>query len=161
MCDHCGCREFGPISELHEEHEQILDMAWKVVLKVERGERITLDDVRELVRILDIHVAKEEYGLYPKLVEVEELGQSLLADLEAEHEDIRRNLMAFEYDRRDYFELAAHIETEEEELFPLTVFSFDDDDWDELESMERKAQADEEANPHLAAAADPAVTIEA
>lgn len=152
MCDHCGCREFSQISELHEEHEQILEMAWAIVLKVEGGTRPTLDDVRDLVAMLDIHVAKEEFGLYPKMVEVGELGESLLEELEAEHADIRRRLVALEYDRRDYFELAAHIETEEEELFPLTVFSFDDDDWDELESMERKAQADEEAHPQIARA---------
>lgn len=150
MCDHCGCREYSQILELHEEHEQILAMAWAVVLKLEGGESIGIDDVRDLVAMLDIHVAKEEFGLYPKMVEVGELGETLLGELEAEHADIRRSLMSFEYDRKDYYELAAHIETEEEELFPLTVFSFDDDDWDELESMERKAQSDEEANPHLA-----------
>lgn len=149
MCDHCGCREFSQILELHEEHEQILEMAWAIVLKVESGARLALDDVRDLVSILDIHVAKEEFGLYPKLVEVGELGESLLDELEAEHVEIRRTLMNFEYDRKDYFELAAHIETEEEELFPLTVFSFDDDDWGELEALERTAQAAEEAHPHL------------
>ncbi len=63
MCDHCGCREYSQILELHEEHEQILAMAWAVVLKLEGGESIGIDDVRDLVAMLDIHVAKEEFGL--------------------------------------------------------------------------------------------------
>lgn len=141
MCDHCGCREFPQIGNLNEEHEQILELAWKIVMDSEDGKTVTPEDVAPLVAILDRHVAKEEYGLYPKLVEVGELAGELLDELEAEHADIRKNLVELTFDRRDYFELAAHIETEEEELFPLTVFSFDDDDWDELDQMEKSAQA--------------------
>lgn len=145
MCDHCGCREFPQIGNLNEEHEQILELAWKIVMDAEDGKTMTPEDVVALVAILDVHVAKEEYGLYPKLVEVGELSDELLEELEAEHADIRKNLVALRFDRRDYFELAAHIETEEEELFPLTVFGFDDDDWDELAELEKRAQADQEA----------------
>jgi hemerythrin-like domain-containing protein len=57
---------------------------------------------------------------------------SLVEELEAEHRDMRTRLVLGTFDRRDYYELAAHIETEEQELFPMTPFGLDEDDWDTM-----------------------------
>ena len=43
------------------------------------------------------------------------------------------------FDRPAYFGLAAHIEQEELELFPLAMFGFDDDLWDGLDAIHREA----------------------
>lgn len=128
MCDHCGCREYGPIAELTADHEEILTLAW--TLAESGGARADVRD--ELVALLDAHVAKEESGLYPVLVETGDLSTEANDALEAEHRELRATLLSGAFDRRDFYALAAHVEEEEMELFPAAMFGFDDDGWDRL-----------------------------
>ena len=68
MCDHCGCRAFPPIAELTAEHEEILERGWSVAEAERAGRTPPAGEVYELVGLLDVHVRKEETGLYPELV---------------------------------------------------------------------------------------------
>lgn len=52
--------------------------------------------------------------------------------LESEHADLDDRVRATRFDRRAFYELAAHIEQEETELFPSAMFAFDEDDWEVL-----------------------------
>ena len=56
--------------------------------------------------------------------------------LEAEPETLRAAIIGGTFDRRGFYELAAHIEEEELELFPAAMFGFDDDAWSDLEATE-------------------------
>lgn len=132
MCDHCGCRSFAEIAELTAEHERILDLAWRVAEHDDAAARAAL------LPLLAEHVAKEEQGLYPQLVDAGDLDSQVLAVLEAEHRSIDAQAAGPGWNRRAYYELAAHIEQEEMELFPAAMFSFDDDDWAALADTHRR-----------------------
>ena len=139
MCDHCGCREFGPIAELTADHDAILDLAWRAAA-VEGSDPETVTAARnELIALLDLHAMKEELGLYPLLMATGDLAQEQNDALEAEHRSVRDVLQRSAFDRREYFALAAHIEEEELELFPSAMFAFDDDGWDAMLEAHHKA----------------------
>ncbi|HEX2849798.1 MAG TPA: hypothetical protein VHN98_04560, partial [Acidimicrobiales bacterium] len=74
MCDHCGCRSFGPIAELTAEHEEILRLAWDLAEahrnRVPGGEGLAA----ELLARLDVHNVSEEGGLYRLLLEVSDFS---------------------------------------------------------------------------------------
>lgn len=144
MCDHCGCRQFRAIAELSTEHEQILEVAWALS---ERHRETGVADgplQEKLGRMLAVHVEAEEVALYPLLVETGGLDPVDSDTLEQEHTDLGAALIAGKFDRRTYFELAAHIEEEELELFPLAMFGFDDDDWAVLDATPRFLAPDTE-----------------
>ncbi|QYG95183.1 hemerythrin domain-containing protein [Iamia sp. SCSIO 61187] len=130
MCDHCGCREFPPIAELTADHERILHLAWALAEAPRAGAEPDETVRRDLLELLDRHVAKEETGLYPELTAIGAVASAAVDDLEAEHDDIRRSLTEGTFDRRDYYALAAHIEDEEMELFPAAMLGFDDEEWE-------------------------------
>ena len=70
-----------------------------------------------------------------------------IAELSTEHEqilEVASALIEGRFDRTMYFELAAHIEEEELELFPLAMFGFDDDDWAVLDATPRFLAPDTE-----------------
>lgn len=139
MCDHCGCRAFGPIAELSAEHETILSLAWQVAEATRLRLAVDTDTTERLVALLDLHIAKEETGLYPLLREQGDLSPETSDGLEREHLTVRAALVGGTFDRPAYFALAAHIEQEELELFPMAMFGFDDDLWDDLDAIHREA----------------------
>jgi hypothetical protein len=132
MCDHCGCRTFAEIAELSRDHDRILELAWRFAEDRDAGARA------ELLPLLAAHVAKEEVGLYPLLVATGGLDAELLASLEDEHTTIDQQLNGDGWNRRAFYELAAHIEQEEMELFPSAMFGFDDIEWDALAAAFRR-----------------------
>ncbi|MCC7078288.1 MAG: hypothetical protein IT198_14290 [Acidimicrobiia bacterium] len=134
MCDHCGCRNFAPIAELTAEHEEILRLAWEVA---ESGDESSSHSLPPLLAALDMHVRKEEAGLYPLLTQVGRLPAAQLGSLEADHADTRTALARGEFGRNEYYALAAHIEEEEIELFSAARFTFEEDEWEHLEEAHR------------------------
>lgn len=140
MCDHCGCRSFPAIAELTGEHEEILDLAWTVSEAVRAGQPAPVVELATLRRLLDSHVIKEETGLYPLLIGEGDLTNELLGQLEEEHREIGEVFDVGGFSRKEYFALAAHIETEESELFPCAMFAFDDERWEAMLSAHREAE---------------------
>ena len=134
MCDHCGCRSFEAIAELTADHETILELAWRVA---EARPDADSPDRRALAELLAAHVAREEDGLYPLLAATGRLDDGVRAALEEEHRDLD-GALAGGFDRRRFYELAAHIEVEEMELFPAAMFSFDEAEWDAIEAVHRR-----------------------
>ncbi len=139
MCDHCGCRTIPAIAELTADHERILTLAWKVAEGFRLGQGAPPAMGKELLALLDVHVVKEESGLYPLLAASGDLAADTLSELEEEHRTLHLALKGGAFDRRDYFALAAHIEAEETDLFPAAMFAFDDETWSELELIHRQA----------------------
>ncbi|MGB3055614.1 MAG: hemerythrin domain-containing protein [Acidimicrobiales bacterium] len=139
MCDHCGCRAYAPIAELTAEHEEILTLAWSLVEATRQERQPDQEVVDHLLARLDVHVAKEEYGLYPELAELSGLGEAENAKLEEEHRVIRDAIVAGAFDHHAYYALAAHIEVEELELFSTAMFLFEDPEWSDLETVHASA----------------------
>lgn len=139
MCDHCGCRKLPPIAELTAEHERIQALGWQIVTA--DGDPRARARV-ELLALLARHVAREEELLYPLLVETGDLTSEARTKLEDEHREMHAVLEGDAFDRRAYYALSSHIEEEESELFPLAMFGFDDDDWDQLAGSADRRGAD-------------------
>lgn len=136
MCDHCGCRTYPRIAELTDDHERILEVAWRIAEAHRAGDDPKAD--REILTgMLDAHVAREEDGLYPLLADTGDLSADVRDALEQEHRDLDSVLTTGQFDRRQYYALAAHIEHEEAELFPAAMFGFDDQQWDALTVVHR------------------------
>jgi hemerythrin-like domain-containing protein len=140
MCDHCGCRAFAPIGDLTAEHDDILQLAWQVA-QAHRGGQPDPIAAGRLLAVLDVHVQKEETGLYPLLLDEGGLLPERSDELEAEHVAVRAALVNGTFDRRDYYALAAHVEEEEVELFPAAMFGFDDEGWDTMAAAHERADA--------------------
>ena len=139
MCDHCGCRNFGPIAELTADHEQILELAWRVAEGEWPDEAAHQAGRDELNRFIDMHALKEETGLYPLLIGTGDLSRERCDGLEDEHRHVHDVLERAVFDRRSYYELAAHIEEEELELFPGAMFAFDDEEWEAMDGANHAA----------------------
>jgi hemerythrin-like domain-containing protein len=119
------------------EHERILEVAWALSER-QRATGVADGPLRDqLAAMLEVHVDAEEAALYPLLVETGDLDSSARDRLEAEHAELHAALREGRFDHRAFYELAAHIEEEELELFPMAMFGFDDDDWAVLASTPR------------------------
>ncbi|MGE3447798.1 MAG: hemerythrin domain-containing protein [Microbacteriaceae bacterium] len=141
MCDHCGCRAFPPIAELTADHELILQLAWTLAEATRDLQHPDGTVERDLLDLLDRHVAKEETGLYPELLATGAVSRDEVSDLEAEHRELRCSLTDGAFDRRDFYALAAHIEDEEMELFPAAMLGFEDDEWEATSDAHRAVDA--------------------
>lgn len=142
MCDHCGCRSFGAISELSAEHDRILVLAWDVAEATRQGTAPSDGARDQLLSLLERHVLKEETGLYPLLRAADSLDDDTSDALESEHRELDLLLTSGgRFDRLAYLALAAHIEQEEMELFPSAMFAFEDDDWDSIDAAHRDADS--------------------
>ena len=84
MCEHCTCQTFGPIQDLHADHELMLQMIGLIrsLLKAGGdGDDIT-GEIGPLLSLLRTHNAKEEAGIYAMLAQNE---PAYIARLTAEH----------------------------------------------------------------------------
>ena len=140
MCDHCGCRAYPPIAELTADHEEILRRAWELAETERAGAPVGPGERDELLAVLDVHVTKEETGLYPELAARGDLTDEQRAQLDGEHREIREALTGGRFDRRAFYALAAHIEDEEMELVPAAMFGFDDDGWEAMDAAHHRAR---------------------
>lgn len=133
MCDYCGCRELPPIGELMDEHDSIMELAWKVAEHTIADEDAWRSAREELSAFLLRHATKEEIALYPLLTTSGDLTDGDRALLEEEHRRLLALVDTGAFDRDGCNELAAHIQEEELELFPGAMFAFTDDDWEAME----------------------------
>jgi hemerythrin-like domain-containing protein len=142
MCDHCGCRNVGPTAELTAEHDEILTLAWQLA---EANRSHQPSDQVTLRRLMDLrarHSAKEEQGLFPLVLEAGDCTPEQIEHLEQEHREQRALLESGAFTRDDYYALAAHVEEEEYEIFPMAMFGFDDIMWAEMAEVHRRVDDD-------------------
>lgn len=142
MCDYCGCRESGPTAELAAEHVRLQALSRRLA-----GAIATRSDASEVFAefraLLDIHAAKEEVGLFPKVLDLGVMDDQI-SQLIAEHDQLHRQL-------RDGPSgpdvpaalklLATHIDDEEYDLFPHVFHALDPEDWDDIELAHRAVEA--------------------
>lgn len=132
MCDHCGCRDLPPIGELMDEHDRIMDLAWRVV-EDPGGMNDAGGSIKaEFRALLEMHATKEERALYPLLIESGDMDGADRVDFEREHGELLQLVDADEFDADASNLLANHIEAEENDLFPNTMYAFEDADWERM-----------------------------
>jgi len=91
MCDYCGRRRSGPTAELAAEHERLLELAEVLDTALYDGIDATVV-FGEFIRLLQMHAAKEEIGLFVHVKSSTSLGDQIDA-LCREHDDLHRWLV--------------------------------------------------------------------
>jgi hemerythrin-like domain-containing protein len=141
MCDYCGCRRSGPTAELADEHVRLQELSGRLRHVRETGaEAGAVFD--EFVRLLQMHAAKEEVGLFVHARTTALAGQ--IDALCGEHDDLNRWLS----DGPDGAHvddalalLTTHIDDEEFDLFPHVFHALDPEQWDDIELAHRAVEA--------------------
>ena len=142
MCEYCGCRGVEPIAELMDEHYALLDEAHQVRKAMASGDRETAyAHVRRLVTHLDIHVGREEQGIFTALREQGEFVDEVEL-LEGEHRAFDAGIAALDPASADFehavsvllVELDDHVERENLGIFPASVVSLGARGWDLVEA---------------------------
>ena len=142
MCDYCGCRRSGPTAELTAEHERLLELGDMLHTALHRGAAAP-DVFAALVRLLQMHAAKEEVGLFVHARESTPLAEQIDA-LCREHADLHRWLADGPTGRHvpeALRLLVTHIDDEEYDLFPHIFHALDPEQWDEIELAHRAVEA--------------------
>jgi hypothetical protein len=141
MCDYCGCRRSGPTAELADEHVRLQELSGRLRRARETGaEAGAVFD--EFVRLLQMHAAKEEVGLFVHARATPLAGQ--IDALCGEHDDLNRWLSEGP-DGAHVDEalalLATHIDDEEFDLFPHVFHALDPEQWEDIELAHRAVEA--------------------
>lgn len=142
MCDYCGCRTAGPTAELAREHETLRELA-DLVSDAIRSGRNPDQEFDRFVRLLEMHAAKEEIGLFVHARAHPALSDQVIT-LCAEHDDLRAWLSSGPGGPRvlDALRLlASHIDDEEYDLFPHVIHQLDPEQWNEIELAHRAVEA--------------------
>ena len=142
MCDYCGCRRSGPTAELAAEHERLSELADVLDTALYDGTDATVV-FDEFHRLLQMHAAKEEVGLFVHARSSTPLGDQIDA-LCSEHDDLHRWLAdgpTGPHVAKALLLLATHIDDEEHDLFPHIIHALDPEQWDEIELAHRAVEA--------------------
>jgi len=141
MCDYCGCREGGPTRELHLEHEHLLVLN-SILYDARAAGEDEPPEYAEYVRLLTMHAAKEEVGLFVEAKASTPMGEAI-DTLCQEHTQLAEWLSGgFKgphlYDALHL--LVTHIDDEEYDLFPHIIHALDPEQWEEIELAHRAVE---------------------
>ena len=149
MCDYCGCRRQATIDELSQEHEQLLNVVYRLRRDAARADHAAVVEVLdvELAPLLRRHTDKEERGLFVQLRDAWSVD-GRLASLEDEHrriEGLLETVVAGGASWRDALvclgdELSEHIFDEETDLFPYAMYELSDGQWSAVEQVHANAR---------------------
>ena len=142
MCDYCGCRRSGPTAELASEHVRLLELGEMLHDALHDGADATTV-FAEFVRLLQMHAAKEEIGLFEQARLLEPLADQIEV-LCREHADLHRWLAGglTGEDVPDALRLLViHIDDEEYDLFPHIFHALDPEQWEEIDLAHRAIEA--------------------
>ncbi len=142
MCEHCGCRGVEPIAELMDEHYALLDDGHRLrraLAADDRGAAAAILD--RLTRNLELHVRKEEAGVFAALRERGDYLEEIEL-LEGEHAAFDAAVAALDQAGSDFAhriavllqELDDHVERENLGIFPVSVVTLGADGWKVVEN---------------------------
>ncbi len=141
MCDYCGCRESGPTAELAAEHVRLGELSEQMKSLMSQGADFS-GVFEQFSRLLDLHAAKEEVGLFPQVMTLGKMDDDI-AQLISEHEILHDQLRDGPGGTqvKDALRLLAqHIDDEEFSLFPHVFHQLDPEQWDEIELAHRAVE---------------------
>lgn len=146
MCNYCGCRAIPAIAELTDQHEEIAEVAGDLerAIVAEHWPEAT-EQLATLRRLLAPHVALEETGLFSVVGALQEFADGV-AILYDDHDDIDSALDQPTPDwsrvRAAVHQLFEHIDREEHGLFPASLATFTNDQWDRVHELQARIHAD-------------------
>lgn len=137
MCEHCGCRGIDPIAELMDEHYDLLEDGHSLRHALAAGDKPAAAEILDrLTRHLDVHVRREERGIFAALRQSGEfVGE--VEDLEREHEAFDAAVESLDPDGPDFQrrvtdllrDLEEHVQRENLGIFPVSVVTLGADGW--------------------------------
>jgi len=145
MCNYCGCRAIPAIAELTDQHEEIAEVAGDLERAIAAGRwPDATEHLAALRRLLAPHVALEEAGLFSVMGALDEFAEGV-ATLYDDHDDIDSALDEPSPDwsrvRAAVHQLFEHIDREEHGLFPASLATFTNDQWDRVHELQARLHA--------------------
>lgn len=145
MCNYCGCRAIPAIGALTDQHEEIAEVAGDLERAINAGR---WPEAREhlgaLRNLLIPHVALEEAGLFSVMAGLAEFADGI-ATLYDDHDEIDSALddqhPDWERVRAAVHRLFEHIDREEHGLFPASLATFSNEQWDHVHQLQAELQA--------------------
>jgi hypothetical protein len=127
---------------LAAEHERLLELGDELHTALHEGTDAS-ETFAEFVRLLQMHAAKEEIGLFVHASATTPLGEQI-EQLCHEHEDLHRWLadgLGGPRVPEALRLLVTHIDDEEYDLFPHIFHALDPEQWEEIELAHRAIEA--------------------
>jgi len=146
MCNYCGCRAIPAIAELTDQHEEIAEVAGDLerAIVAERWPEAT-EHLTHLRRLLTPHVALEEAALFSVMGALDEFAEGV-GVLYDDHDDIdsalEQPISDWSRVRVAVHQLFEHIDREEHGLFPASLATFTNDQWDSVHELQARIHAD-------------------
>ncbi|MCW3158798.1 hemerythrin domain-containing protein [Micropruina sonneratiae] len=140
MCSYCGCDSIEVIGRFMTEHVEIINANGALRAAVASGEQAALDTARARVaELLWPHTVAEEAGLFTVMAR-DEVYAGHIATLCGEHEMLAGLLETLAPGDRlamMHFEdaLRAHIDKEDNGLFPAAAIALDGPQWEEVHAI--------------------------
>ena len=140
MCSYCGCQSITVIGRFMAEHDDVVNALTALRAACAAEDRAsTVAAVHVMAELLHPHTHAEEVGLFAVMGEDEEFHDHI-GVLCGEHrhlDDLLDELAAGGFGRFEAFEVAlrAHIEKEDNGLFPAAAIALSGPDWDRVDSL--------------------------
>lgn len=137
MCSYCGCDSITVIGRFMNEHVEIVNACGQLRRAVADGGDVPAR-ARDLAHLLGPHTQSEEVGLFTVMKRRDEFAGHVDA-LCGEHRSLDELLAAIsagDHSLMDTFEdaLRAHIDKEDNGLFPAAALGLDGDEWAEVDT---------------------------
>lgn len=139
MCSYCGCQAITVIGRFMAEHDDIVNALTRLRSScASQHQDEVADAVAVMERLLHPHAHAEEVGLFATLRADAEFTEHV-DRLCAEHTDLDAHLLLLregEYTQFAVFEraLRAHIDHEDNGLFPAAAIALSGADWEQVEA---------------------------
>lgn len=140
MCSYCGCESVEVVGRFMSEHVDIINATGDLRRATEAGERAVVRDAVATVRaLLDPHAEAEEAGLFTVLAEDAEFTDHVRG-LCREHVALHQLLDRVDAGSHTLFPvfekmLRAHIDREENGLFPAAAIAFAGPEWERVAAL--------------------------
>lgn len=139
MCSYCGCESIAVVGRFMAEHVDIINATTELRLGCATGDEPRVGRaVDHLEHLLHPHTKSEEIGLFAVLRRQEEFTEHV-DSLCSEHTALDEQLVRIRNGEHDLVttflaELRAHIDREENGLFPASAIALSGAEWDEVEA---------------------------
>ena len=140
MCSYCGCESISVVGRFMAEHVEIVNVCGDLGRACRSGDHAAVDAAtHRLAALLRPHTSAEEAGVFAVLAEDGEFTDHVRS-LCAEHATLDGQLDAIRagaHDAYPAFEraLRAHIDREENGLFPAAAIALGGPEWDRVDAL--------------------------
>lgn len=139
MCSYCGCHSIGIIGRFTAEHDELINVTGLLRRAVREGRTDVGELVDDVAHLLRPHTDAEEIGLFTVLRRDEDFDEHIahLCSDHVELDDLLARIRAGETDLVDRFDadLRAHIQREENGLFPASLTTLGGQEWAEVDAL--------------------------